>query len=98
MMKEEKTSIDEMVDKVISRHEKKNTELERDEEDMPFRYATEEELQGELGLDQETPVSVKTTEKKSLIEFPDDTVSVMGDSVKIEEIISKHVKNREQSE
>ena len=85
-------TIDELVDKVLSKHSNE------DEEEIkttfePFRYITnEEEIQQELEDSKQVPFSVlDVSEKKSIYELePEIFTMALGDLQVIENVLKKH--------
>ena len=99
MMEEKnKTSIDEMVDKIISKHEKKPEETKQKTDTTPtrtpFRYLNNKEIIEELQQDEENFQTKKIPDDPSQAAKLWEDFYVIGESKKIESIIQKHEKDK----
>ena len=104
MVEKNNMSIDEMVDEIISKHERKtlkNTEENKEpvttDTKAPFRYITGEEITKELNEDEENFQSKKLPDNTELAAEFWEKHYILGDSEKIESVVKKHensIKNK----
>lgn len=97
MTEKKELSIDEMVDEIISKYEKKPVNLDAQEHktpQSPFRYLTDEEIIEELNEDEESFQSKKIPNNPhNASEFWKKNF-ILGNSEKIETVLKKHENNK----